>query len=92
MMLCLCCCKTKDYVVTNSTDTRPWCPENGSCTFRILTDKRMERHYDEHNALYVSLVDGDQWVFEIEYKKEVRPMPWMPNYGSRSFWKLTRDN
>ena len=73
VMLCLCCCKTKDLVVNTSTDTLNWCPENGTCTFKILTDKRLERHYDEHNALYVNLVDGDQWVIEIEYKKEVPP-------------------
>ncbi|MBZ9621160.1 hypothetical protein [Psychroflexus lacisalsi] len=65
-------CQTKKQVAESSPPSyklADYCPEDGTCTFEVLTHKSLEMKSDGIGALYPVVKNGDKTVLKFEYKK-----------------------
>ena len=71
LLICLVSCKAKSKLTsTVATEVvNMACPENGTCTFKILKNKTLQIKTDNLGSIYTEMIDGIHSVLKFEYKK-----------------------
>lgn len=77
-------------IATNVSSS--YCPEDGTCTFEVLKNKKFNLLTDPYGARYPEILDGDKTILKFEYKR--RPLPNIEdsNYREIIYIQLEGDN
>jgi len=92
LLICSCASKQHATVIDSTQVNASPCPEDGDCTFEVLSNQSFSIEKDGIGALYPKVVDGNTIILKFEYKRNDIPNTVDGQYRELVYLELNRDH
>lgn len=86
-------CKVKNEVIRfqDELEFGGYCPDDGTCTFSVLSQKVLKVKKDNLGAIYPAIAEGNKIVLKFEYSRNEKPNVADASYKEQVFIELSVD-
>ncbi len=77
--------------MTNNTMDKTVCPDDGTCTFKVIKNKSAEVKKDEFDATYINIFESDKTLLKFEYNRNPIKNTEDSNYTEIIYIEINQD-